>query len=158
MTRAWRVTPKIRAGRSAELSVGVQKMQPSDLGASMYCIRQGAHRTCIPSSRQPRSSATESSPHAGIFLCRGCVFPRESLCLGLLVIDPQTQFFADLEERHLFGGHRYHGAGSRVASFTSWTLFDDKAAKPANLDPLSLRQGVGHTVKDRVDDHLSISP
>src|SRR5262245_57191843 len=84
---------------------------------SMYVIRQGAHRTSMP------------TPPGGLQLVR--VGGGEGFA-----VDAQAQLLPDLEEGHALGVHGDQRAGLGVAPLPRLAVLHDEAAEAADLDAL----------------------
>src|ERR1700735_1813704 len=71
-------------------------------------------------------------------------------------IETLAHFFAGLEERRQFLGHRNLVAGARIAPGAGLSLFGRERAEAAQLDALSARQSVCDLAEDGVDNVLDV--
>src|SRR4029453_6731509 len=81
---------------------------------------------------------------------------RFSLLGAFRKVDALPQFLAGLEMRHEFLRHLHLFAGLGVASGPRRAVVEAEAAESADLDALTLREGLAHRVEDHLDRELGI--
>src|SRR6478672_264309 len=79
------------------------------------------------------------------------------LATGRSGVETFAQILAGLEEGHEFFGHRYGGAGARIATLPRCPMLDRERTKTPELDPVTARQGLDDLVEDDVNDALDVA-
>src|SRR6185295_10131951 len=75
-----------------------------------------------------------------------------------LSVDPQLEFFADLEEGNALGGDGHDAPGLGIATLARLPVLDDETAEAADLDALTLGEGIGHALEDGLHHDFGVVP
>lgn len=75
---------------------------------------------------------------------------------GTTLVEPLLQFLSRLEEGDLAEIDGDLGAGFWISPNPWFTDPDLEGAEPTNLDPVAAGEGLGHPVKDGVNDRIDV--